>query len=97
MTTKIFARFYRFDKDISVFTERIFDIHLIIEGGKLKIKCPGYLVSMIKDSNPERIELVYRELDENGSLIDGEIIESLLNISELSSRSLIAMDFNFEW
>lgn len=95
MTVKIFARFYRPDKEVSVFTERVFANHLIIEDGQFKIKCPGYLVNMINNCLPDRIELVFREFNENGSLIDGEVIESFLYLSELNSRSLISMDINF--
>ena len=95
MTVKIFARFYRQDKEVSVFTERVFTNHLIIEDGRFKIKCPGYLVNMITRTLPDRIELIFREFNENGSLIDGEVVESYLYLSDLNSRSLISMDINF--
>lgn len=95
MTVKIFARFYRPDKEVSIFTERVFPNHLIIEDGKFKIKCPGFLVNMIKSFLPDKIELIYKHYNDEGSLIEGEVIDSFLYLDELSSRSLISMDINF--
>ena len=96
MITKFYVRFYRDGKSYSLFTERILSGEILVEGGLLKIKCRGYLVTMITNSLPDRIELIHREYDDNGTTVDSLTISSPLLLDELNTRSIVALELYLE-
>jgi hypothetical protein len=96
MITKFYVRFYKEGKSYSLFTERILASEFLIEDSKLKIKCRGYLAKMITDSLPDRIEFLFRELEDNGYILDGVTMSSPLFLDELDMRSIVSMELCLE-
>lgn len=96
MITKFYVRFYKDGKSYSLFTERILAGEFLIEDGKLKIKCRGYLASMITNSLPDTIQFLFREYDNNGTTVDSMTISSPLLLGEFGTRSIIALELCLE-